>query len=112
VSDVVPTTTSSINSPTIRQRRINSSVAVHSGTEIVLGGLIGSSRSKGESGIPLLMDIPLVGNAFKSQAARGADRSELLVILRPTVMGNRLDIESVTREIKSRMSGATGAIYR
>lgn len=112
VSDVVPTTTSNLNSPTIRQRRINSTVAVHSGTEIVLGGLIGTSRNKGESGIPLLMEIPVVGNAFKSQAARGADRSELLILLRPTVMGNRLDIENVTREIKSRMRGATGAIYR
>lgn len=112
VSDVVPTTTSTLNSPTIRQRRINSSVAVHSGTEIVLGGLIGVTRTKTNDGVPGLMDIPLLGNAFRSKVTRDGARSELLVILRPTVLGNRIDIQNVTSEIKSRMSGATKAIYR
>jgi general secretion pathway protein D len=112
VSDVVPTTTSNLNSPTIRQRRINSTVSVNSGTEIVLGGLIGVSRSKTREGIPFLADIPILGEAFKTQSTREGTRTELLVILRPTVMGTRLDVDSVTREIKSRMHGAAGAIYR
>jgi general secretion pathway protein D len=112
VSDVVPTTTSNLNSPTIRQRRINSSVAVHSGTEIVLGGLIGATRNKAGQGVPFLMDIPILGEAFKSDSNREFVRTELLVILRPTVMGTRIDVENVTREIKARMSGAAGAIYR
>lgn len=112
VSDVVPTTTSNLNSPTIRQRRVNSSVAVTSGHEIVLGGLIGVSRNKSGSGIPALMDVPVVGNLFKSQASRAAGRTELIVILRPTVMGTNLDIENVTAEIKQRMSGVRAAVYR
>jgi general secretion pathway protein D len=112
VSDVVPTTTSTLNSPTIRQRRVNSSVAVRSGREIVLGGLISISRSRSNSGFPGLMEIPIVGNLFKSQATLGGARTELLVILRPTVMGNSLDIQSVTNEIKARMSGVRGALYR
>jgi general secretion pathway protein D len=112
VSDVVPTTTSNLNSPTIRQRRINSTVSVHSGAEIVLGGLIGVGRSRTREGLPLLGDIPLIGEVFKSQSTREGGRTELLVILRPTVMGNRLDVDHVTSEIKSRMHGSSGAIYR
>lgn len=104
VSDVVPTTTSNLNSPTIRQRRVNSSVAVPSGTEIVLGGLMSVNRTRVDSGIPFVKDIPVVGNAFKSSGVLEGGRTELLVLLRPTVMGSGRDIQNITREIKQRMS--------
>jgi general secretion pathway protein D len=105
VSDVVQTTSSSIDSPTIRQRSVNSSVAVHSGTEIILGGLISRRREVGRSGLPVLKDIPLLGEAFTSNASRGNDRNELLIIIRPVVMANQTDVSAVTQEIKARMHG-------
>jgi general secretion pathway protein D len=40
VSNVVPTTTSTINSPTIQQRKISTTVAIHDGDTVALGGLI------------------------------------------------------------------------
>lgn len=103
VSEVVPTTSSSLNSPTIRQRKLNSSVAVYSGMDIVLGGLISASRTKDESGIPFAMDVPWVGNLFKNDAKKAGDRTELVVILRPTIMTSGAAIRSITEEIKSRM---------
>jgi len=106
VSDVVPTTTSSLNSPTIRQRKVNSSIAVKSGGEIVLGGLIGASRNKANGGVPFIMDAPLIGGLFKSQANIESTKTELIVILRPTVMRSNQDIQTITQEIKRRM--ATG----
>lgn len=112
VSDVVPTTTSNLDSPTIRQRRVNSSVAVHSGREIILGGLMSANRNRGATGIPGLIEIPVLGNLFKSQGLHEGGRTELLVVLRPTVMGNRADIQNVTNEIKARMHGVRGAIQR
>ncbi|MDQ0473536.1 type II secretion system secretin GspD [Labrys wisconsinensis] len=112
VSDVVATTTSDIDSPTIRQRKIDSTVAVGSGAEIVLGGLIGTRREKGDSGIPLLKDIPLLGNAFKSSASAIKNRSELLIILRPTVMGSGTDVAAVTRAVRAGMAGADRALRR
>ena len=105
VSDVVPTSTSAIDSPTIRQRKINSSVAVQSGAEIVLGGLISSNRQVGKDGVPLLKDIPILGAAFTSNAVRERRKTELLVIIRPTVIANRLDLFRVTEEIKAGMTG-------
>ncbi|WP_157961484.1 type II secretion system secretin GspD [Microvirga flavescens] len=105
VSDVVPTSTSNIDSPTIRQRKINSSVAVQSGAEIVLGGLISSNRQTGKDGIPLLKDIPILGAAFTSNAVRDQRKTELLVIIRPTVIANRDDLYRVTEEIKAGMRG-------
>ena len=112
VSDVVATTTSDIDSPTIRQRKIDTSVAVASGAEIILGGMIGTSREKGNSGVPFLKDIPLLGYAFKSANSDLRGRTELLIILRPTVMGSRSDVEAVTQAVRAGMQGADAAIGR
>lgn len=111
-SDVVPTTSSGINSPTIRQRKVNSSVAVQSGNEIVLGGIISRKREKSKEGIPGLMHIPIIGNAFTSLATNEKARTELLIIIRPTVVNSRQDLQILTQEIKARMAGTTSALYR
>jgi general secretion pathway protein D len=105
VSDVVPTSTSAIDSPTIRQRKINSSVAVQSGAEIVLGGLISSSKQVGKDGVPGLKNIPILGAVFTSNAVNDQGRTELLVIIRPTVIANRVDLMRITEEIKAGMTG-------
>lgn len=111
-SDVVPTTSSGINSPTIRQRKINSSVAVQSGNEIVLGGIISRKRDKSKEGVPLLMHIPILGSAFTSLSTNDKSRTELLIIIRPTVINSRQDLQILTQEIKARMAGTTAALYR
>ena len=110
VSDVVPTATSSIDSPTIRQRKVHSSVAVQSGAEIILGGLISTNRQKGNQGVPVLKDIPLLGAAFTSDASKEQRRTELMIIIRPTVIANRLDTARVTEEIKAGMAGVSRAL--
>lgn len=110
-SSVVQTDTSAIDSPTIRQRKVNSSIAAQSGSEIVLGGLISTQRTKSKSGVPILKDIPLLGNAFTNNALNEQARTELLIIIRPTVIGSRLDVHNVTQEIKARMQGVSGALY-
>ncbi|MEE1611402.1 type II secretion system secretin GspD [Microvirga sp. CF3016] len=105
VSDVVPTSTSAIDSPTIRQRKINSSVAVQSGAEIVLGGLISSNKQVAKDGVPGLKNIPILGAVFTSNAVNDQRRTELLVIIRPTVIANRVDLLRITEEIKAGMTG-------
>ena len=102
VSDAVETTTSTLNSPTIRQRRVESTVAVQSGQTIALGGLIRDSTSEGESGIPLLMDIPLLGNLFKT-TTESHDRTELLILLTPRVAWNQEDARAITEELRERV---------
>lgn len=64
VISVANTTTSGIDSPTIRQRRVNSTVSVHDGETVALGGLISDSMTKGGSGIPYLRDVPVLGKLF------------------------------------------------
>ena len=66
VSDATVTESSGINSPTIEQRSIRSIVAVQSGETVALGGLIRERAEESVSGIPVLQDIPLLGNLFKN----------------------------------------------
>jgi general secretion pathway protein D len=85
VSGVAETTTSTIDSPTISQRSIESRLAVPDGSTAVLGGLMSSNRSFSETGIPVLKDVPLVGNAFRSTGTTER-RTELVILVEPTVV--------------------------
>jgi general secretion pathway protein D len=104
VSQAVQTTSSSINSPTIQQRRIESSVAVNTGETIALGGLIQDHSSNTVSGIPILSNIPILGNLFKS-TSNEHDRTELLVLLSPKVIKNTSDARLATNELRQRLKG-------
>jgi general secretion pathway protein D len=103
VSDVARTTTSNIDSPTIQQRRISSVVAVGDGDTIALGGLIRENRTIGKDGLPILSDIPVLGNLFSANSD-STNRTELLILLTPRVIKNRADAQAVTEELRSRLS--------
>jgi general secretion pathway protein D len=103
VSDVARTTTSNIDSPTIQQRRISSVVAVGDGDTIALGGLIRENRTIGKDGLPVLSDIPILGNLFSANSDT-TNRTELLILLTPRVIKNRADAQAVTEELRSRLS--------
>ena len=69
------TTTSGIDSPTIQQRRIKTTVSVNDGKGIVLGGLIQDKATNTRNQAPLVGDIPLFGNLFKNKDDRSTDRA-------------------------------------
>lgn len=102
VSEVAGTTTSDIDSPTIQQRRLSTRIQVEDGQLIVLGGLLRSSRTLGDSGVPYLSRIPGVGALFRSRDV-STRQTELVMFLRPTVIRTRSDIDAVTNELVSRL---------
>ena len=102
VSDVSSTTTSSISSPTIQQRKISTSVAVQDGETIALGGLIKNQVTKGRSTIPLLGNIPVLGHLF-GDTNGGLVRTELVVLLTPRVVRTPVDARAVTEELRERI---------
>lgn len=94
VSSVVPTTTSNIDSPTIQERMIRTSVAVRNGDTIALGGLISDSRSRGNSGLPWLQRLPLLGALFGT-TSRSNTRTELIIFITPRVMRDPAEMHQV-----------------
>jgi general secretion pathway protein D len=102
VSDVSRTTSSNINSPTIAQRRIISSVVVQDGETVALGGLIKDNQTDIRSGIPILSEIPILGALFRT-TTRATARTELLVLLAPRVIRSAKEARDVTEELRTRM---------
>lgn len=104
VSDVVPTTTSSIDSPTIQQRRLSSTVAVRDGETIALGGLIRDSRSRTRGGIPYLRKIPLFGDLFGS-TSKNSRRTELIVLITPRVVRSQQESDLMMDDLREQFRG-------
>ncbi len=99
VSDVASTTSSAIDSPTINERKIASSIAVHDGQTVALGGLITKSSTDNSTGLPLLRHIPVLGPVLFNSTDKENDRTELIVLLTPRVIRNETEAESVTSEL-------------
>jgi len=105
VSDVASTTSSKIDSPTFNQRLIRTRVAVQDGQTVGMAGLIRDTDTQGNSGIPLLKDIPLLGGLVSSQVNR-RERTELLVLITPHVVKDQRDALALTEDLRNGLINA------
>ncbi len=71
--------------PALRTRRVSSTVDVRNNTSLILSGLFNEERERVRTGIPLLSDLPILGNLFGSTRWL-RNESELLVIITPTLL--------------------------
>lgn len=67
-------------------RESDTVIRAASGEIVVIGGLMQTSNADTESKTPLLGDIPVLGNLFKSRRATTV-KKELIILLKPTVVG-------------------------
>ena len=86
------------------ERSVSSKVAVRDGDSVVLGGLIRDNETTGKSGVPLLMDIPVLGNLFSTTTDVSA-RTELLIFITPRVLDSDRELRDITNEMRQRMRG-------
>jgi general secretion pathway protein D len=109
VSDAIPTTTSQISSPTIENRSLQATVAIHDGQTVALGGLIQQTVTKSDGGIPFLKDIPYIGYLAKN-ASDITDRTELLVFLTPRVIHDPGDAQEMTDDLSKGLADVKNAV--
>ncbi len=100
----VRATSSPTLTPTISQRRIDSSVVAQSGQTIVLGGLFSDRETRSRSGLPILSRAPLFGGLF-SNTTQNDERTELVVLIQPRIVKNEADAKAITREFQDRVTG-------
>jgi general secretion pathway protein D len=86
--------------PTIAQRRVHSTIAVTSGQTVLLGGLISDQDQKTKSGIPVLNEIPVVGDLFGTKSVQ-KQRTEIIMFIKPRLIHNSVDARSVAEEFRS-----------
>ncbi|WP_312709943.1 type II secretion system secretin GspD [Stenotrophomonas sp.] len=87
--------------PRISTRKLSTEAAIQSGDTIMLAGLITDSGTDGHNGIPGLSRIPVVGALFGSKT-RNSRRSEVIVLLTPTIVRNGQEARALTDEYSSR----------
>lgn len=101
-SSVVRTTTSGIDSPTIQQRKVQTRVAVDDGEALIIGGLIQERKTNQRGQVPILGEIPILGNAFKNKT-NTIERTELVIFIRPKVVRNVEEARSANEEYRRRL---------
>ena len=87
------------------RRVIDTTVLADDGGTIVLGGLITDDQSEAEDKVPVLGDVPVVGNLFRSRQ-RNATRRTLFVFLRPTILFDRNSSQTVSEGRLDRLRAA------
>lgn len=94
---------SSIGSPIISNRQINTELTLSDGHSVLLGGIISKDRTDGWNGIPILSDIPLIGQLFRVDRISNT-RSELVVMIIPYVIDNEEEASAISEAVKQRLT--------
>jgi general secretion pathway protein D len=105
VSEVATTSSSNIDSPTFSERKVRSRVVVQDGQTVGLAGLISDNVSRGNSGIPYLKDIPVLGSLFGVQD-NTRQRTELLILITPHVLQDQRDARMLTQDLREKLRNA------
>jgi len=83
-----------IASPIISNRSMTSELSLQDGQTAVLGGLIENRFTRGNGGVPLLKDVPFIGNAFGNETL-SSRRTMLVVLVTPYILNTRSDRQRI-----------------
>ncbi|HBS78862.1 MAG TPA: general secretion pathway protein GspD, partial [Pseudomonas sp.] len=102
LSESTDTGTGASLTPIINNRKVETTLTLRDGGSVMLAGLISSNKGRGDTGVPLLGDIPWVGNLFKSQSA-SENRTELIVMIIPYIIRDFDEAQNLTRSYQQRL---------
>jgi general secretion pathway protein D len=105
ISNVVPSSNpTTALTPTVSQRKVKSSIAVQSGQTVLLAGLISDTENLTRPGVPLLDELPGVGQLFQ-HTAKSVGRTELIIFIRPQIIHDAVDANVVAEELRTKING-------
>jgi general secretion pathway protein D len=91
--------------PSFTDRHVKSQIQVPNGQTVLLAGLIQEEHDKNREGIPVLEQIPVIGEAFSPTNSNNVARTELIFFIRPVVIHDGVDASNVAEELRSKMRG-------
>ena len=95
VSIVSPTNGGASGTPSIDTKRVDTKLTLKDGSTVMLAGLIANNDGISDGGVPLLKDIPLLGNLFKTQTnSRG--KTELVILITPYIINDDFEAEAIS----------------
>ena len=105
VSSTLDSSSGGISSPTISNRSLTTELSLQDGATAVLGGLIQESYVRSDTGVPLLKDIPIVGQVFSNDSV-SLDRTELVVLITAYVLHGQTDKTQFVNRLQNRIDVA------
>lgn len=99
------------NSPSFTSREAETTVVVQNGESVLIGGIIDDQMLRSRSGVPFLMDIPVLGRLFRSESEQ-LDRTELIILITPYVIRDRQEAHTITAQFENRIRSLKGMIER
>ena len=106
VSDVVANSANGIQSPSFQQRRVKTTVTVRDGETIILAGMIQDKSSRVRDQVPLIGNIPFLGNLFKNKTDT-INRTELLIAITPQVVRDDSQVAAIAQEYRDSINFST-----
>jgi len=94
--------TSNINSPLIQNRSLTTELSLRDGQSVLLGGLISNNYTEGWSGIPVLSQLPVIGQLFRVDKNTSI-RTELIIMIIPYVIDDEEEATAITETVKNRL---------
>ncbi len=91
--------------PTINERKVKSSIMVAGGQTVLLAGLVSETQNGERAGVPVLDQIPILGEAFTPTNTRNLARTELIIFIRPQIIRDGVDASVVAEELRSKIRG-------
>ena len=105
ISNVANNANAATLTPTVSQRKVKSSVSVASGQTVLLGGLITETQKRSRNGIPILEEIPLLGQ-LASTNDRATQRTELIIFIEPQIIRDSVDASKIAQELRAKLRGS------
>lgn len=93
----------SAGNPTIFSRSISTTLSIKDGGSVLVGGLISSSGDTTNNNVPLLGELPLIGNLFASKSDQ-SERTELMILIAPYVVRGSDDSSAITDAFKRQLT--------
>jgi general secretion pathway protein D len=102
-------TSTSLETPTTAKRQVQTVVSMNDGSTVVIGGLIRDDKVTLHKKIPLVGDIPLIGQLFRFQRDR-IQKTNMLIFITPHIVSSQQALDRLTVEKKQQMDSAVGDI--
>ena len=96
----------SFNAPIVNQRQADTTVSVKDGNTVILGGIIRKTVTTDVRKVPVLGDVPILGQLFRSNVKSNA-KTELLVFLTPRIVRDADEAQRIRRENEQKLSPDT-----
>ncbi|PHR53893.1 MAG: hypothetical protein COA47_16440 [Robiginitomaculum sp.] len=105
VSSTIDTPSAATSSPTISNRSISTQLSLEDGATAILAGLIQETVIRDDKGIPILKDIPIIGQAFSNDSV-SLDRTELVILITAYVLRGQADKTQFVNQLSRRIDNS------